>query len=426
MKRLILILSCFAVFAESKKVKTIPDSHVRKIVVNLIEKNDKVKATQSYFSVNQQARNISMFKPISVKAEMKKDLYEDDSEFGSPYIKGTVTGGVNTLFNMQAAQAKYRGSLFSSSDASIRDVEEVASQFLVALAKYNLKLELLEITKEYIEARKIDLNEYSVRLKHGDLTKDEFLEAKLKISETESSLNQVVNDLRVHKNCVIAYMSMNEEEELKFDKLSIEELDDFIENSGVHKSNGQIKNEYAVKRYSAEKFAAALEFTPQVSLEYTKYLKSADDRRADEKDRASISLFIELSPYRFFHTIQIAKKQEHAKMSLEWENRKYKYEYSKLFSKWMSARMRKDNAKLSVKNKKSALDSAILRYKNGMSDDYDYRNQYKNMARAREDYHIAVERYYEAADRYIDETMEYLKITGILREIFLDEHKELA
>lgn len=422
MLRPFLCLLCLTAIANSSN-DTIKAEKVEKVIQNLIKKNRKVRSIVNRFHGYEHVRNSEIAKMVDVKIVTGKDFSKSDTSFSHLRLETSVTAGVNTLFSAAALQDKYLATFYSSEDPSINDIDKIATEYLDAVIKYKNKKNLLNATKEYVETKKRDLGELTIRMQHGDLSKDELSEAMVDLKEAENTYTSLADEVAMLESFIAMYITRDPSDEDAIveneeHEATVDDLEAFIYKAGLLKSNAHVKSEHSLSRTFSEKMAAITEFTPQMRIAWKKHLTSdAEMKKKDEKDSIELSFFVNLSPSRFFDTLHASRKYEAAKLGVAWERAKEEYELRKYHTDIRAFKAHLDALKASMESKKIIAQSVEAQFKGALV-------KSERLRQARSDYQKALKTYHDNVDKYVDAIMKYLAVTGKLREVFFDTYPE--
>lgn len=426
LKKLFIIFSMFSCeFASAQdaaKEDSKKENAFMKIVEDFYGVNPKLRAIAYHMRALKGEQASKVLEAISVKVESKKSLDDDYSEFSTPALNLGLKVGVNTVFDMQAASAKADAGKYASEGPSVAEAEKVTMEYLKLVFDLQNKREFLEKTNHYIVQRRIDIKESDARAKYGDITVEESAEFQSNSSELEYSYTKLKAEVATLEQQVKLYYPAFKYEAdqagkqiLKVPMFKLEDMEAMVDLSDPatkFTSLSQTKAMYKLGEARANLMSDITSFAPVLSFNTTMYLGENANPKKGEKDTASVSFAVNLSPSRFMDLYKSQSTYEYAKINYTWEEQKYIFDYTKLVNDLKIAKAAFASATDALRAKEISLDSAISQYHSG--------NILSNkLGSLRADYYHSLERYYSAKDKYSELLLEHMKLTGKIRILFI-------
>lgn len=401
------------------------NQRVNNIVVDFYRVNPKLRGVVSYVRSALGEKAASIIKDLNLSLASKKDLlaFDGQADFSPVYLGIGLKLGLNTIFDYNEANSKALEARYDKS--GLPEVEKIVAEYIQSVVNWNMKNEFAHIANDYIATRRNDVKEREIREKYGDIGKEESADFMAHSADAEHSYTKLQNELCILEKSLRLYYPKYDEkvdQEIDVPILCIEDLEDMIDLSDKaekYTSLAKKRSEYSLDRARNNLLSSYTSFVPVFTFEGEMMLSSSKDpsAHAKDKDKASVKISMDISPSKFMKTYSSHAQYEYAKYDYTWEARKYNFEYTKSISELKIAKTGFESAKLSMKAKKLALESAMLQYKSGDI-------VHSKVGNIRADYYHACERYYNAAEKYVSVMIEYLKLTGKLRDMFLAQLDE--
>lgn len=433
MVKQILFLMCFGAIAANcaNNSCTSDDCRAQKVenaIKEVMKRNRKIRSVISVFETYGYERDAEMVKPISLEIGTRKGFSDEDSKFSHFKLTAGVSGGVNTLFHMAAAQSKYMKRFYSTIEpASIKkEVNDIITEYLTTEVNHCNKKELLKITADYVQTKKRDLGEMTVRMRHGDVSKDELAEAVADLKAAESEYAKVELEAQMSGGALQVYMSKDADDDgaknlaaMSVQGLELEDIEAFVHKSGLLRTDDHVKAEHELDKTFCEKMESISEFTPQFRLSFDKFLCKDSEKEKFEKDGLSLSIFVNLAPYRFCDVLKFSRNHEAAKLSVAWERAIEKFQLEQKRSEIRTTKKFIDSLKAAVESKRLLVESMEAQFKGGFANMEKLRN-------ARSQYYSSVKNYHDNVEKYVEKVMKYLSLSGKIREVFFEVYPEFA
>lgn len=416
MNKRLLILSCLACLLNTADAKS---ERFQNTVSEFFIVNPKMRGVVSYLRSVLAEQAGEWLKSFKVSISSERDLVKEGADFGSPLLTAEAQFGFNTFFDLLESKAAAQSSRYSSFDPSVVEIEKITVEYLEMAININLKRGFLRVVDAYVLAKRNDIKEGDIRARYNDISIAEKAEFKANAADAEHAYIKLQNDLSALEKSYKVYNPafVIENNQVVVPELALEDLEaeiDFNDDHTKFTSLALEKAEISLNKTRASLMSAAMSYMPQVKIVGRAYLNLKEHRELNEIDRASLVITLDLSPVNFMKTCRQHGRYEHAKCEYMWEASKYESEYSKTLGDVKVAKSGYESAKLTMEAKRVALEDAIAQYRAGAI-------VHSKLSQARTDYYNYVERYYSYAERYVKAMLEYLKFTGKIRKIFLEQ-----